>query len=152
MIRINRPGHNGKYNNKTGTYFPLNKSKYVGKYNPIFKSLLEYRCMRFLDQSPAVISWNYEPTPIHYIDKSSSPTKSRKYYIDFMAKIRVNEHKTKTVWIEVKSYKETVAPKNPDNLRDNLLWLKNQSKWKQATITAKEHGCEFLILTEKQLT
>jgi hypothetical protein len=146
----NAPGHNGKYNNKCGVYTPIHREKYLGQYNPIFKSLLEYRMMRYLDESSSIEKWVYEPGGISYLDESTD--KKRHYYIDFMAVVKPKEGNEKTVWIEVKSEKETKPPKNPKNLRDLALWVKNQSKWKAAREMAARRGAEFLVVTEKLLT
>lgn len=149
---IPHKNNNGKYSNaKTGYYFPLNPEKYIAENKTIiFKSTLEQRLMLYLDKNPAVISWAYEKFPIKYIDKSSYPEKVRRYYIDFIAKIK-SGNTIKTVWIEVKSQKEVDRPKNKNNIKDNLLWLKNQCKWQAAKLLAKQYNAEFVIITEKQL-
>lgn len=89
MVRINKnPNQRGKYSNAlVGRYIPIHKEKYIGQYDPIFKSNLERKMMLFLDKSPNVISWSYEKFSIKYIDKSSKPEKLRNYYIDFIATV-----------------------------------------------------------------
>ena len=152
MLRtVNQPGHNSKYNNVSGTYFPLNKEKFLGNYNPIYKSRLEYKMMYFLDHSPGVVKWNYEPMSIKYIDESSN-NKVRNYYIDFTAVVK-DADRLQTVWIEVKSESETHPPgkrasKNPLAVK---TWIKNQSKWKAARLLAESRGIKFVVISEKQL-
>ncbi len=152
----NRKSSNGKYRSISGLYIPLNPSKYLGNKQPKFKSLLEYRLMCYLDKSPAVISWSYEKLVIPYIDKSSAG-KQRKYYIDFVAAIRVNDKKLTRVWIEVKSKRETIPPvkskrKKPRNMiLEQQTWVKNNCKWDTARRMAKAKGYEFIIITEDQL-
>lgn len=111
MVSVN-PGKRGKYSHAaTGRYFPLHPEKYKGATVPVYKSDLERRCMLYLDKNPAIVQWSYEPKPIKYIDKSSSPPKVRRYFIDFVAVAQVGLVK-KTIWIEVKPYSETIRPKN----------------------------------------
>lgn len=152
MIRINKnPNQRGKYSNaKVGVFYPIHKEKYIGQYDPIFKSNLERKMMLFLDKSPNVISWSYEKFSIKYIDKSSRPEKLRDYYIDFIAVVKTSNGPQK-LWIEVKQLKETKKPKNQNDIRSMKLWLKNQSKWQQAEQTAKQNGAIFKIITEAQL-
>jgi hypothetical protein len=102
MLRnINQAGHNSKYNNTVGTYHIRNKEKYMGQYDPIYKSKLEAKMMFYLDHNPGVVKWNYEAFPIKYIDESSGG-KMRNYYIDFVAIVK-SGNSLQTVWIEVKS-------------------------------------------------
>lgn len=150
MIQIHS-GKRGKYNNAaTGKFFPLYPEKYQGHTIPIYKSALELRMMQYLDKNPAVIKWSYETKIIKYLDKSVNPPKLSRYFIDFIAVIKCGLIQ-KTVWLEVKPYCESIAPKNKKNINAQLLWLKNQSKWQAAQQLAKLSGSEFHIITEKQL-
>lgn len=152
MLRnVNQPGHNSKYNNTVGTYHVRNKEKYIGRYDPIYKSKLEAKMMFYLDHNENVVKWNYEGFPIKYIDESSNNT-VRNYYIDFIAVVKANE-KLQTVWIEVKSESETKPPgkkasKNPQAV---ALWIKNQSKWKAAKKLAESRGIKFVVISENEL-
>ncbi len=153
MLRnINQQGHNSKYNNTVGTYHVRNKEKFLGNYDPIYKSKLEAKMMFYLDHNENVIKWNYESFPIKYIDESSG-NKVRNYYIDFTAVVNTGKNVLQTVWIEVKSESETHAPgkhasKNPKAIN---TWLKNQSKWKAAKKLAESRGIKFVVISEKEL-
>ena len=148
MIKVHQ-GHRGKYNAaKTGKFFPMNPGKYKGSYPLIFKSSLEYRAMRYLDQNPSIIAWSYEPTSIKYLDRTSN--KVRRYYIDFMAVVKQGLIQ-KTVWIEVKPYCECHEPKNKKNLLAMQTWLTNKCKWQAASQLAKSQGIEFHVINETQL-
>ena len=69
MLRnVNQQGHNSKYNSISGTYHPSNPEKFLGKYEPIYKSKLEAKMMFYLDHNENVVKWNYEAFPIKYID------------------------------------------------------------------------------------
>jgi len=152
MLRnVNQAGHNSKYNNVVGTYHVRNAEKYLGKYDPEYKSKLEAKMMFYLDHNENVVKWNYEAFPIKYLDESTN--KVRNYYIDFIAVIRTPENRLQTVWIEVKSESETHPPgkrasKNPKAVE---LWMKNQSKWKAAKQLAESRGHKFVVISEKEL-
>ena len=153
MLRnVNQSGHNSKYNNTTGTYHVSNPEKFLGNYEPIYKSKLEAKMMYYLDHSPGVVKWNYEAFPIKYIDESSNERKVRNYFIDFVAVVKSGD-RLQTVWIEVKSESETKPPgkrasKNPMAVQ---TWLKNQSKWKAARQLAESRGYKFVVISEKEL-
>lgn len=150
MIHVNS-GKRGKYDNaKTGKFLPLHPEKYHGMTAPIYKSSLELRCMQYLDKNPNILRWTYEPKSIKYLDKSSSPPKIRRYYIDFTV-IAKTQFSQKQLWLEVKPYSEVIQPKNTKNIKANLLYIKNQCKWTAAKQMAKQCGAEFIILTEKEL-
>ena len=150
MVQVHL-GKRGKYcNAATGRFFPLHPEKYTGTQVPIFKSSLEKRMMQYLDRSPSIVSWNYEPKPIHYIDKTSCPPKVRRYFVDFQAVVKSGPV-MKTVWLEVKPLCEATKPTNPKNVRANILWIKNNCKWQAASQIAKSKGYEFHIITEEQL-
>lgn len=152
MLRnINQAGHNSKYNNTVGTYHIRNKEKYMGQYDPIYKSKLEAKMMFYLDHNPGVVKWNYEAFPIKYIDESSGG-KMRNYYIDFVAVVK-SGNSLQTVWIEVKSEAETHPPgkRASKNQKAVDLWIKNQSKWKAAKALAESKGHKFIVISEKEL-
>lgn len=149
MIAVHE--NRGKYQNaQTGHYFPLHPEKYQGHELPIYKSGLELRMMQYLDKNPAIVKWNYESKVIKYFDKTSTPPKPRRYFIDFTAIVKSGIVQ-KVVWLEVKPYAESVQPKNSKNVKAQLLWIKNQSKWNAARLLAKSQGAEFHVITEQQL-
>jgi hypothetical protein len=153
----------GKYKCVEGKFIPKNKDKFMGEGNPIYKSRLEYRMMLFLDKSPSVVAWNYESIVIPYIDptkygKHKRLGRQRKYYVDFIAKIKKSDGSIKTTWIEVKSHDETIPPKPPTKRKskkniklENDTWKRNNAKWKSARKHAEGRDCEFVIITENQL-
>ena len=152
MLRnANQAGHNSKYNNTVGTYHVRNKEKYLGRYEPVYKSKLEAKMMFYLDHSPGIVKWNYEAFPIKYLDESTN--KVRNYYIDFIAIVKSKENALQTVWIEVKSESETRPPGKKASMNPKAveLWLKNQSKWKAARQLAESRGHKFVVISEKEL-
>lgn len=106
----------------------------------------------YADSNPAIVQWGYESiSPIKYLDKSVNPPKVRRYYMDFVCKVRVG-NSYKTVWIEVKSSAETKPPPKNAKPKTVAIWLKNSSKWEAARQMAKAKGVEFKIITEEQLS
>jgi len=132
MVQVHS-GKRGKYSNAaTGKFFPMHPEKYSGSQIPVYKSGLEHRMMMYLDKSPAIVSWNYEPKPIRYIDRTCFPPKVRRYFIDFQAVVKSGPT-TKIVWLEVKPTCEAQKPKNPKNVNANILWIRNNCKWQAAS-------------------
>jgi len=129
----------------------LHPEKFTGAETPIYKSELERLFMRYADSNPAIVSWGYEKAVIKYLDQSTNPAKVRRYYIDFVCKVRVGPA-FKTVWVEIKSSCETRKPGKNANPKTILTWIKNTCKWQCARQLAKSKGYEFHILTEKELS
>lgn len=103
--------------------------------------------MMYLDKSPNIVKWSYEPTCIKYYDKVQG--KVRRYFIDFSATIKVGNI-YKRFWLEVKPYEETVPPKNKSS-KNQQTYITNQCKWESAKQIAESKGCTFQVVTEKQL-
>ena len=153
----------GKYGNSiSGVYHPIHPDKYVGQYDPKYKSSLEQRMMVFLDKSHSVISWSYEKITVDYIDptkwnKHRKKGRPRKYFIDFVVDIRISDTEVKRKWIEVKSFKETKKPihgknKSKRNIKlDEDTWIRNSAKWSSARKSAARRNYEFVIITENEL-
>ena len=147
---------NGRYHNKVGIYYPINKEKYAGTTPPQFKSLLERAMMAYLDKTPQILRWTYEPRSILYkdltmLDEHGRPGKQRKYYIDFVAIIKHKSGNLKTIWIEVKSDKETHAPSEKAGSEAKKIWIRNNCKWSAAKRLCESKGFEFHVITDKQL-
>lgn len=152
-----RYSENGKYKSLSGKYIPLNPGKYKGKHpHPEYKSSLEYKMMKYLDKNPAILEWTYEPMGIEYYDTLRK--KTRKYYLDFIAKTHVGGGFIKTILIEVKCKKETIEPKKTSRMSDKTYreamktWLTNNAKWAAAKKFAKAKNYEFVIINETHLS
>lgn len=152
MIKVADPSRRGKYGNAhTGTFFPTHPEKYTGEKPIVYKSGLELAFMKYADRNPMILQWGYEnATPIKYLDHSTSPSKVRRYYVDFVCRVNVGG-RVKTVWIEIKSSQETRKPKKGQSPKTITTWIKNTCKWQAARMLAESKGYEFKILTEKEL-
>ena len=153
MIRVNKnPGSRGKYGNaKSGIFIPKHPEKICCPGPLEYKSNLEYLFCRYADDNPAIVSWGYENAVVKYLDQSTNPAKVRRYYIDFVCKVRVGSG-FKTVWVEIKNSCETRKPGKNASPKTILTWIKNTCKWQCAKQLAKSKGYEFHVLTEKELS
>ena len=153
MIKVNKDlSKRSKYKNAhVGIFIPKHPEKVCCEGPLQYKSNLEYLFCKYADDNPAIVQWGYEKTVIKYLDQSSHPAKVRRYYIDFVCKVRVGSV-YKTVWVEIKPSCETRKPGRNANPKTILTWIKNTCKWQCARQLAKSKGCEFHILTEKELS
>jgi hypothetical protein len=137
-----------------GRFRPKNPQKYKGDAtNIIYRSTWEIKVMRYLDENPNIIWWGSEELPIPYyspIDK-----KKHRYFPDFIAKIRKSDGKVMTYIIEVKPEKQTRPPtqkrKTKTFIQEAMTYEVNKAKWHAAEEFCKDHGWQFLVLTEKHL-
>lgn len=141
--------------NKHTIYTPVNPEKYLGKDRIVCRSSYETDICRFFDRNPKILSWVSEPLFIEYFDTSSG--KKRKYFPDFLVKIK-NEDNTSTVFlVEIKPYGQTQAPKFNKRktkvrfINEQKTFQTNMSKWKAAQNFCYKKGWKFLIITEKEL-
>lgn len=152
MVHIANNNKRGKYKNaKSGHFYMQHPEKFCGTELPIYKSNLERMFMQYADKNPAIIQWGYENCFIKYLDRSTNPAKVRRYFIDFVCKIKIGNI-IKTVWIEIKQSDEVNPPRKNSSPKTILTWIKNTSKWDAARQLAKSKGYDFKILTEKELS
>jgi hypothetical protein len=137
-----------------GQFRPKNPKKYNGDpTNIVYRSSWEHRVMKYLDDSPNIIWWASEELPIKYI--SPVDNKVHRYFPDFIVKLKKKDGSTKTVVMEIKPEKQTKLPKQTRKtkrfIQETATYAVNQEKWRAADIFCKEHGWEFMVLTEKDL-
>lgn len=137
-----------------GIYTPKNPAKYKGDPNNIiWRSTWEARVMKWLDLSESVIWWSSEELPIRYFNPIDN--KIHRYFPDFIVKMKKKDKTIKTYVLEVKPEYQTKQPvkkrQTQKFINESVTYIINQSKWKAATEFCKDHGWEFMILTEKDL-
>lgn len=141
---------------KPKKYEPTKPEKYIGDLEKIiYRSSWELKLMRWCDMNPSVISWNSEDLIIPYYSRADQ--KMRRYFMDFVIKMRVTDGTVITYMIEVKPEKQTVLPKTGRGrskktvLNETYAFMVNTDKWEAAQKYAKKNGMVFKIMTEKEL-
>ncbi len=152
MIKGVRP--TGKY--KSGTYTPINKDKYIGKYPIVYRSSWERKFCIYCDKSDTILRWSSESMQIQYvspIDKSI-----HRYYPDFYFEIQTLNNGVVKYVAEVKPYGKTQMPRKPKRetkkaiqnynyaLKEHLTIL---SKARYAKVWCEKHGYKYVFLTER---
>lgn len=138
-----------------GIYTPINKTKYLGTGNPVYRSALERDFFLFFDKNTNVTAWASEGIVIPYF--FSVDNKVHKYYVDLIAAIKDGNGVIQKYLIELKPHSQTLPPKQSNRkktstvLYENLMYEKNQCKWKAASEYAAKKGMRFVVLTEKYL-
>ena len=138
-----------------GKYKPSFPDKYNGNpVNIIYRSLWERKFMVFCDTNADVLEWSSEETVVRYYDPISK--KIRRYFPDFLIKVKTNEGVIKKYMIEIKPKKQTVPPPKPQRQTKRYIsevyeYAKNQSKWEAAKEWCADRGYEFKVLTEDNL-
>ena len=137
-----------------GKFRPSIPKKYKGDYtNIIYRSLWELKFMKYCDSNQNILEWGSEEFFIPY---RAPDGKVRRYFPDFIMKVKENSGNVKTYVIEVKPAKQTRRPKPRKKVTKSYLYEcktyeVNQAKWKAASEWCKDHQVEFKIITEKEL-
>ena len=135
-------------------YKPENPRKYKGDYrNIICRSSWERKFCRWCDLNESILEWGSEEFFIHY---SSTDGRVRRYFPDFIMKVKETNGEVKTYVIEVKPLRQTKPPKKKKRVTKSYIYecttyAVNQAKWKAADEWCKDHKIEFKIITEKEL-
>jgi hypothetical protein len=156
----NRRIENGTFrivSSMKGTFNPQNPEKYAGNpENIIYRSSWELRVMSHLDKNKSVIQWSSEELFIEYFDPTTN--RVRRYFPDFVVKVKDRDGIEKITMIEVKPEKQTMQPKKPESnkkirryMNEVAVWGKNTAKWKAAEQYCLERGWSFQILTENHI-
>jgi hypothetical protein len=147
-----------------GKYNPINPSKYRGDTtNIIYRSLLERRFMVYCDSNSAILWWASEELSIPYV--SPVDGKWHRYFVDFVVGITDKSGKQQTIMVEIKPYRQCVAPKirvfedNVDRRKRDYRqyarsvkdWGVNSAKWTAAEQYCKQRGWTFKLVTDKDL-
>ena len=139
-----------------GKYTPEHPAKYMGNSsNIIYRSMWERRCMKYFDVNPSVLQWASEEISIPYYD--SMTKKVRKYFPDFLIKVKTANGEDKTHLIEVKPSKDLRPPvggrgkKKSTLLYEMKTYQMNRDKFASARKWCDERGIIFDVWTEKHL-
>lgn len=137
-----------------GKYQVKNPAKYVGDLNNvIYRSSWELRVLQWLDENPNVIYFSSEELVIPYFDPVTE--RIRRYFPDFIVKVKTKTGEIKTTVIEIKPFAQTQlrTPKKQTRkfLNEVATYSINRAKWAAAEIFCKEQGWEFKVLTEKDI-
>jgi len=142
-------------NYKQGIFNPKNSKKYKGTLPIIYRSGLELKSFRYLDNNSNVITWGSESVIIPY--QSPMDGKMHRYYVDLVASLKSKDGTIKKLLIEVKPERQTKPPtitsrkKQKTMLYENHQWIINQAKWNAARNWCKAKNYLFIILNENHL-
>ena len=135
-------------------YKPNHPKKYNGDYrNIICRSSWERNFCSWCDLNENVLEWGSEEFWIPY---RAPDGRVRRYFPDFIMKVKEQDGKIKTYVIEVKPKKQTLKPKPRKKVTKSYLYEcktyeVNQAKWKAAKEWCADRKVEFKIVTEKEL-
>ena len=144
----------GKYNQ--GYFRPQNPQKYLGDPNNIvYRSGWELKFMRWCDRTESVLEYGSEEFFIPYFDPVTN--RVRRYFPDFIIKVREQSGEIKKYVIEVKPKRQTIPPVQTSKKRTRTFinevktYAMNEAKWKAAQEWCKDRMIEFKIITEDNL-
>ncbi len=138
-----------------GIFNPKNPSKYKGSLPIYYRSSLELKAYRMLDDNPNVLTWGSESVVIPY----QSPLDGRlhRYFVDIVASLKDKNNVIQKLLIEVKPLKFTMPPvntplKSPKTIMyEKVQYTLNQAKFAAAKQWCKNKNYQFIILTEKEI-
>lgn len=108
--------------------------------------------MLWFDQTDSVLFWNSEAVIVPYFWEGDN--KRHKYYVDFVARMKLKDGTEKIYAIEVKPLAQMLPPKTTNKkrlLEETLTWTKNQAKWKAAREFFSARGAHFIVINEKDI-
>ena len=102
----------------SGKFKPRFPNKYRGDPSKIvYRSSWEARCMNYFDLNESVMWWASEEVIVPYRDPFG---KRRRYFPDFIIRIKTREGKTKTIMIEVKPENQKILLRNNNARQKNI--------------------------------
>jgi TnsA endonuclease N terminal len=138
-----------------GIFVPKFPKKYKGDVNNIvYRSGWEARVMKWLDTNTNVIEWCSEELVIPYLDPTTG--KHRRYFPDFVIRVKTPDNRIKTYMLEVKPAYQTKEPPKKKRVTKKYInevttWGVNEAKWEKAKEYCADRGWSFLLITEKEL-
>jgi hypothetical protein len=132
-----------------GKYAVENPEKYIGLGTPTYRSSWELTFMRFCDHNPSVHQWASESIKIPYRDPLTG--KATVYIPDFFIVYLDKNHKKHAELIEIKPANQMLIEKVGKNPYNQAQFVRNQVKWKMASIWAAQNGCKFRVINEHDI-
>ena len=132
-----------------GKFTMRHPEKYVGTKVPTYRSSWEWSFMNFCDTNKSIIKWASEAINIPYRD----PLTGRQtiYVPDFFIQYIDKNNKMIVELIEIKPASQTILERVGKNKYNQMQFIKNQAKWKAATVWCKQQGIRFRILNENDI-
>jgi hypothetical protein len=137
-------------------YKPEYPNKYKGNPNNIIcRSSWERKFCRWCDLNENILEWGSEEFYIPYFDPTTG--RVRRYFPDFIIKVREQSGEIKKYVIEVKPKRQTIPPVQTSKKRTRTYitevktYAMNQAKWEAAKEWCKDRMIEFRIITENEL-
>ena len=140
---------------RQGVFRPQNSGKYVGSNFPQYRSSWELKFFRWADLNENVLAWGSENIIVPYINPLDN--KVHRYFVDNYVVFKDSKGEKQKFLIEIKPSKQVEKPisslrkKKSTVLYEQTTWITNQAKWEAAKKWAEKKGCQFIILTEKEL-
>jgi len=139
------------YQYHQGLFQPKHPEKYMGDpKNIIFRSGLEERFFKYIDEKSDIIKWGSEEFSIPYY--SPLDEGMHRYYVDVLIQTSTG----KTFALEIKPLQKTKPP--PPRTRQTKSYIAecaefvvNEAKWKAAKQFCEQKGWVFRIVTEQDL-
>ena len=139
---------------KKSLFKPTKPRKNKGDINNIIcRSSWEKKFCQWCDLNENIVQWGSEEFWIPY---RAPDGRVRRYFPDFIMKVKEQTGEIKTYVIEVKPKKQTLKPKPRKKVTKSYLYEcktyeVNQAKWKAAKEWCDDRKVEFKIVTEKEL-
>jgi hypothetical protein len=135
----------------SGKFVPKNPDKYTGNVSTIiYRSLWEFKLMKYLDAHDEIVKWASEEIIIPY--RSPIDRRMHRYFPDFWVQKKSGEQ----LVIEVKPKQQLKPPKKPKRqtqryLREVHTFAINQRKFEVAEEFCRNRGMKFVIFTQDEL-
>jgi len=131
-----------------GAYVVKNKTKYVGRGTPRYRSGWEHAFMRFCDNNEHILQWASESISIPY--RNPITGKQSIYVPDFLITYRNRNNQMIAEVIEIKPKKQSVI-ESKMKANERAVVAVNYAKWDQAVKWCKKQGLLFRVITEDDL-
>ena len=132
-----------------GKFVTKHPEKYVGTKIPTYRSSWEWSFMNFCDNNPSIIKWASEAIQIPYRDPLTE--RQTVYVPDFFIQYVDKKNRILTELIEIKPASQTILERVGKNKYNQAQYIKNQAKWKAATLWCGQQGIKFRILNENDI-